>query len=190
MGFGVSPVDGGAFISQSEQLKPISTQDMIEQFNDGAKVIDTEVQAMSKDMMGVKNKPDAPKAQRTEKGDRVSETYVPMVEEELSAELSKEQVVDRTRRKKSKWETKMDDLARLEGEVGFEQLEGEERSVFSQFFDNMARIRSLRAKLKQLEHKEDLLEEEKRRQKLEEQNEERRRRLQQMQGDKTGDQAQ
>jgi TolA-binding protein len=78
----------------------------------------------------------------------------------------------------------MDDLARLEGELGFEQLEGEEKSIFSQFFDNMARIRTLRAKLKQLEHKEDLLEEEKRHQKLEEQNEERRKRLQEMQGER------
>ena len=190
MGLGISPVDGGAFISQSEQSKPVSTQDMIAKFNDGSKVIDTEVQAMSKQMLGVKDKTDGPNAQRTDKGDRVAEAYAPKVTEEMSAELSKEQVVDRTRRKKSKWETKMDDLARLEGELGFEQLEGEEKSIFSQFFDNMARIRTLRAKLKQLEHKEDLLEEEKRHQKLEEQNEERRKRLQEMQGEKPVDQAQ
>jgi hypothetical protein len=187
MGFGISPVDGGAFISQPEALKPVSTQDMIAQFNDGAKVIDSEIQAMSKDMMGVKNKPEGAKTNTTQKTDVPPGAVIPMVEEELSAELSKEQLVDRTRRKKSKWETKMDDLARLEGEVGFEQLEGEERSIFSQFFDNMARIKTLRAKLKQLEKQEDLLEEEKRRQKLEEQNEERRKRLREMQSGKSGE---
>ena len=100
MGLGISPVDGGAFISHSEQSKPVSTQDMIAKFNDGSKVIDTEVQSMSKQMLGLKDKTDGPNAQRTDKGDRVAEAYSPKVTEEMSAELSKEQVVDRTRRKR------------------------------------------------------------------------------------------
>ena len=185
MGFGVSPIDGGALISQAGQLKQVSTEDMIEAFNQGSKVIDNEVQAMNKEMMGLKTPNDAPKAESNQKVEHAA-INIPHPEAELAGELSKEQLVDRAKRRKSKWEAKMDELAGMEGQLGFEQLEGEEKSVFSQFFDNMARIKSLRAKLKQLERQEELLEEEKRRKKLDEQNEERRRRLQQMQNQKPG----
>jgi hypothetical protein len=181
MGIGVSPVDGGGLVGKPNQTTAPSTQQMIAAFTEGAKVIDTEVQAMSKDMMGAKKVLDGGKPLQKEALNSVKSEYVPNVQAELEAELTKEQSVDRLKRKKTKWEAKMDELASLEGEVGFEQLQGEEKSIFSQFFDNMARIRSLRAKLKQLERQEELLEEEKQRKRLEEQNEERRRRLKEMQ---------
>lgn len=180
MSYGVSPIEGGGQINPSQRTAP-STQDMVKAFNEGAKVIDNEVQAMTKDMVGAKKLTQNISVQDQKSLQHVKSEYVPNVEAELSAELNKESAVDRTRRKKSKWESKMDELAGLEGEVGFEKLEGEERSIFSQFFDNMARIRSLRAKLKQLERQEELAEEEKRRKKLEEENAERRRKLKEMQ---------
>ncbi|NDC82595.1 hypothetical protein EB093_02885 [bacterium] len=177
MGFGVAPIDGGQFVNQSNTVQPLNIQSVIQQFNEGAKVIDNEVQALNKEMMGIRNTGPETREPTGKLEGPNKNVYVPQIEEQIAAELTKENEVTRARRKKSSWETKMDELAQLEGQLGFERLEGEEKEVFSSFFDNMARIRNLRAKLKQLEEKEEQFEEEKRRRNREEVNEERKRQL-------------
>jgi hypothetical protein len=168
MGFGISPVDGGGQIQNSQQSTPINTQEVIAQFNEASKVMDTEVQAFDKRMLGVKSNDQKSMASDVKQMHVRSDVIPEMAEEALQGELAKEQLVDRTKRKKTKWEEKMDEMAALEGQLAMDQLQGEEKGIFQEFFDNMARIKSLRAKLKQLEQKEEEIEEEKKRKKREE----------------------
>ncbi len=168
MGFGIAPIDGVGRLQGSQSAQPLDTKSLISQFDDATRVIDNEVQGLNKQMLGIK---DSPKSQiETDvKAQNTKSTTVHVPEQEaLAGELSKETLLEKSKRKKSKWEEKMDEMAALEGQIAMDQLNGEEKSVFQEFFDNMAKIKQLRSKLKQLEKQEELIEEEKKKKRLEE----------------------
>ena len=157
----IGPVGGAP--QNVPQNTPIDTQQAIQLFNESSKVLDTEVQALSKEMMGKKEirQGDQQNFSTTEAGKKPE--YIPQAAEAMIGELAKESDVEKAKRKKSKWEDKMDELASLEGKMDLEQLQGEEKGIFQEFFDNMARIRNLRRKLKQLEEQEAEMERQKKR---------------------------
>lgn len=167
MGFGISPVDGGGLVQNTQAAQPLNTESLIAKFNDAARVIDSEVQGLNKQMLGIKDGPKTPVESEVK-----TQTKSPLVhapeQEAMAGELSKESVVEKGKRKKSKWEEKMDEMAALEGQIAMDQLKGEEKGIFQEFFDNMAKIKQLRAKLKQLERQEALIEEEKKKKRYDE----------------------
>jgi hypothetical protein len=78
--------------------------------------------------------------------------------EQLAALLQDDAVDKKRRKKKTKFEEKLEELAGLEGRIDLSQLPEEERHEFEKLFENMSRIKTVKAKLKQLEDQEEVYE--------------------------------
>ncbi|MBT5954500.1 hypothetical protein HOG98_07245 [bacterium] len=124
-------------------------QDMIK----GEQLMDSEVSLLTSKQLGVEDKSGSQNAQVAKeakegvRNELLAEMAAVMTEEEVERKKKSE-------RKKSKFEEKMDKLGKLEGQIDVEQLDQQEKGIVQEFFDNMARIKHLRHRLKQLNQEE------------------------------------
>ncbi|MBT6120545.1 hypothetical protein HOH45_03660 [bacterium] len=124
-------------------------QDMIK----GEQLMDSEVSLLTSKQLGVDDKSGS---QHTQGAKEAKEGVRSELLAEMAAVMTEEEVErkKKSERKKSKFEEKMDKLGKLEGQIDVEQLDQQEKGIVQEFFDNMARIKNLRHRLKQLNQEE------------------------------------
>lgn len=125
--------------------------------------IDTEIMALSgKKELGMKDK-DATLTQLQQKEipqGRTANEVLQHAAQLAAQELLKEKIEEeKDARKNESFEETMESLKHLEGKIDENLVPDEHKGIVRQFFDNMARIKQLRSKLKQLEKEEKKMEE-------------------------------
>ncbi len=129
-----------------------SMQDLLETAKMEAMTVDKEVMHMSKEDLGVKKKVDQGMEQVKE-GKQGADNIA--IIEALAALLQTDEVDKKRKKKKTKFEEKLEELEGLEGLIDKNQLPDEDRQELEKLFDNLARIKQSKAKLKQLEDQEE-----------------------------------
>ena len=119
--------------------------------------IDSEVSLLNSKDLGVKDQTTTQTIMQQAKAKQAQ--HPDQTVEELAAQIqSQDEIKKKNRRKKAKFEEKMEELAGLKDAIDVEQLNGEEQGIIQEFFKNMSRIKSLKGQLKQIESDERRLE--------------------------------
>ena len=146
--------------------------------NESAMVDEQESAGVAGKLKTQRNESQSDVQSRMQQTQQESKQAMSKINEQEAAKFTSTKQSDEIKKKKDKEkesasEKLMDELAKLEGQVDQSQLNEEEQGIFQQFFDNMARIKNLRAKYKRQKRE---LEEAKRKEKEEKEKEERKRR--------------
>ena len=125
-----------------------------EVFSQGAKVMDTELQAVTKDMIGKKSERAASTTQDAKEVKQAKPTtYMPQQAESVASHLAAA-VADVKKKKKSKFDEMMDAMSLLEGTLDLESLSPEQKAEFAELFGNLDRVKKKQSKMKDLEAQE------------------------------------
>jgi len=167
---------------QQDPVKQIETivSSAIETMKDAAAVFDTESQAVGKNQLPKYNATQGHghDTTLTSEAGRTKQTYMPNIDAEKFAGLentSKE--IDAIKKKKKKpgaFEEHLEELASLEGTLDDTSLNTEEKGLIAEFFENLNRIKNLRARLKQLKNQQKHMDDQKEQQKKREQEQQKR----------------
>ncbi len=149
------PIGGvGQVPNQTPSVGPTDFKNIQEVFSQGAKVLDTELQAVTKEMLGKKSERAESTSQDPKEVKQAKPTtYMPQQAESVVAQLASA-VADVKKKKKSKFEEMLSQLALMEGTLDLEQLPPEQRAQFEELFDNLARVKKKQNKMKDLEAQE------------------------------------
>lgn len=141
-------------------------KDAAELMKEQAQVIDTELA-----FMGDKAKPNKSSQNNgnTNIADPKQQKSAHLTQEAAAATQMTDEVEKKKKKKETLFEEKMAQLSHLEGATDETMLNEEEKGVFQEFFENLARFRTLREKLTRLQKQkkkyEELLEEKKKQEK-------------------------
>jgi hypothetical protein len=149
------PIGGvGQVPNQMPAVGATDFKNIQEIFSQGAKVLDTELQALTKDMVGRKSDRAESTAQDPKEVKQAKPTtYMPQQAESVVAQLASA-VADVKKKKKSKLDDMLAQLALMEGSLDLEQLSPEQKAQFEELFDNLARVKKRQAKMQELEAQE------------------------------------
>lgn len=161
---GLSGVGGPAGPQKSNQ--PNKTEAAMQTLKDAAKVIDTEISAVSKQQA----KGGVAEDDKTELQQDMQEVGSQFASE-INDEKVKEKKKAEAKERKKNLEQKMQELETLEGMLDEQNVEPESQGVIKEFFTNMSRLKNLRGRLKQLEQDERNYKEQIKRQKEQEKQE-------------------
>ena len=153
----VNPLQSGN-TSGSNAVKADSIQMAINGMNDALAVIDSEIGAKS----DLKKSENFDKSQSSTSANQAQQKEVPPTKlpEDIAAFLlSMTDDVKKKKRKKSTLEEKMEELAELEGNIDTANLSPEEKEIIETFYENMARIKTLKGKFKRLQQQREKAEE-------------------------------
>lgn len=151
MGFSI-----GGIGQVPNQAPPVSATDFsaIQQvFQEAAKVIDTETQAVTKEMLG-KKADTTTNAQTPKEIAKSNPRSLPQVAESVAAQIDNAVSDVKKKKKKSNFEKMMEELSLLEGSLDLDQLPAEQKAQFEELFGNLDRIKKRQNQLKQLDAQE------------------------------------
>jgi hypothetical protein len=148
------PIGGvGQVPNQLPSVGPTDFKNIQEAFQEGAKVIDTEVQAVTKDM--VSKKTEGTESRQESKAVQQAKTeYIPELAESLASQLLATTDEVKKKKKKGKFEEMMEAMSLLEGTLDLEGLSSDQKAQFEELFDNLGRIKKRQRKMKDLEAQE------------------------------------
>jgi hypothetical protein len=149
------PISGvGQVPNQMPSVSPTDFKNIQEAFKEGSKVIDTEVQAFTKDMVGKKTESAESRADTKEVKQQTRAEYLPQLAESISEQMMSATDDVKKKKKKTKFDEMMEAMALLEGTMDLESLSPEQKAQFSELFDNLDRVKKRQRKMKDLEAQE------------------------------------
>jgi len=149
------PIGGvGQVPNQMPSVNPTDFKNIQEAFKEGAKVIDTEVQAFTKDMVGKKSERTESRADVKEVKQQTRAAYLPQLAESISEQMMSATDDVKKKKKKTKFDEMMEAMSLLEGTLDLEGLSPEQKEQFAELFDNLDRVKKRQRKMKDLEAQE------------------------------------
>ena len=148
------PIGGvGQVPNQMPSVGATDFKNIKEIFAQGAKVLDTELQAVTKEMIGKKSERTESTATNPKEVNQAKPTpYLPQEAASVAAHLGA--AIADVKKKKSKFDEMMESMSLLEGTLDLETLSPEQKAEFAELFDNLGRVKKKQSKMKDLETQE------------------------------------
>lgn len=151
------PIGGvGQVPNQAPTVSPTDIQHLQRTFQEGAKVLDSELQAVSKEMIGKKSE-NATTARDAKEVQQAKQMPQPKEAEALASQMA-QAATDVKNKKKTKFDEMMEQLQLLEETLDLEQLSPEQKAEFQNLFENLSRVKKRQKKMRELEEEALLLE--------------------------------